>query len=417
MRKRLKIMKLKLLGLIFIWASLFYLAPVWASEDSAEYPFPDGFNFDDLPEIEELAPPEVFVESNSLKAESSTQEDLVENSKDKTKVEEIKNKNITNITKPNKDISLETLMLSKTTPSLEVLEQNTKTSKEPIFIPKRPDINTQQEDTFEKNKTLTETLKIESKDKSKNVLEGTWVEKITSSNPLSLMGIETKDSDNNKQESQLEELVKKSRNKDKSGKSNASVFDISGVMLRMNLKQVERTLENRGFRRINAKFEIPNFIKWRNEETCRNQGIVGYERLEACVISMAKKDGHQYLQYIKYAKFDSKEEIEVYFTSNFTENKVYKIVYKSTIASITGNSPKATYIRNIKVYDFWKKINQKYGQPDNKTNVTWGLGGDKPFLKASTGNLLLEDPMFREMDYTRMSREDQRFINSEFYNF
>ena len=123
------------------------------------------------------------------------------------------------------------------------------------------------------------------------------------------------------------------------------------------------------------------------------------------------------MQYIKYVKYDSKEEIEVYFTSNFTENKVYKIVYKSTIANITGNSPKAVYIRNIKVYDFWKKINQKYGHPDNKTTVTWGMGGDKPYLKASTGNLLLEDPMFRELDYTRMSREDQRFINSEFYNF
>ena len=74
--------------------------------------------------------------------------------------------------------------------------------------------------------------------------------------------------------------------------------------------------------------------------------------------SKAKKDGYEYLQYIKYAKFDSKEEIEVYFTSNFTENKVYKIIYNSRIASITGNSPKAIYIRNIKVYDFWKKINK-----------------------------------------------------------
>ena len=96
---------------------------------------------------------------------------------------------------------------------------------------------------------------------------------------------------------------------------------------------------------------------------------------------------------------------------------VYKIVYISRIAAITGNSPKAVYLHNLKVYDFWKKINQKYGQPDNKTDVTWGLGGNKPYLKAATGYLLLEDPMFREMDYTRMSREDQRFIHSDFYNF
>ena len=132
---------------------------------------------------------------------------------------------------------------------------------------------------------------------------------------------------------------------------------------------------------------------------------------------MAKKDGHEYLYYAKYAKFDSKEDIEVFFTSNFTDNKVHKIIYRSGIPAVVGNSPKAIYLRNIKVYDFWKKINQKYGTPDNKNNVTWGLGGNKPFLKASTGYLLLQDPMFVEMDYTRMSREDQRFIHSDYYNF
>ena len=86
-------------------------------------------------------------------------------------------------------------------------------------------------------------------------------------------------------------------------------------------------------------------------------------------------------------------------------------------ANITGNSPKAVYLRNIKIYDFWKKINQKYGKPDNKNDVTWGMGGNKPYLKAKTGWLLLEDPMFRELDYTRMSREDQRYMNTDLYSF
>ena len=55
--------------------------------------------------------------------------------------------------------------------------------------------------------------------------------------------------------------------------------------------------------------------------------------------------------------------------------------------------------------------------PDNKDEVLWGLGGNKPYLKAASGVLLLEDPMLRELDYTRMSREDQRFINTDLYNF
>lgn len=382
-------MNIRLVWTIFLAAGLTLSLPLYASEDSGEYPFPDDFNFDDLPDIEPDA-----------------SENLPEQNNGKV-LEKDENPNL--------------LPATRYMPATGQVSSSTgKTVSQPdgaqVFIPSSSN-NSEPEDAFDKEKSLTETLKNENNpDKAKSLIEGTWVEKLASSNPLSILGMSESNTER-QAETPLEELVKGARNKDEKGKSNASVFDISGVMLRMNLKQVEHILENRGFRRINAKFQIPNFIKWRNEETCRNEGVVGYEKLEACVITKAKKDNHQYLQYLKYAKFDSKEEIEVYFTSNFTENKVYKIVYDSRIADITGNSPKAVYIRNIKVYDFWKKMNQKYGNPDNKTNVTWGLGGNKPFLKASTGHLLLEDPMFREMDYTRMSREDQRFIHSDFYNF
>ena len=86
-------------------------------------------------------------------------------------------------------------------------------------------------------------------------------------------------------------------------------------------------------------------------------------------------------------------------------------------ATLTSSGAKAIYLRNIKVYDFWKLINRKYGAPDNKEEVTWGLGNNKPYMRASTGFLHLEDPMLRELDYTRMSREDQLFMNTNLYSF
>ena len=216
----------------------------------------------------------------------------------------------------------------------------------------------------------------------------------------------------------LEDLVDKARTTQNSSQgSNASVFDISGIMLRMNVGQVDDIMRNRGFKKTYEKYQIPNFIKWRNEEYCRNSGVVGYERLEACVIQKAKKDKHQYIYQTKYNKYDTKEEIEVWFTSNFTENKAYKIEYTSMASAITGNSPKAMYLYNIKVYDFWRRINRKYGVPDNKQAVTWGMDAGKPYLRAKTGHLVLEDPMFRELDYTRMSREDQRYLVTDLYSF
>ena len=200
-------------------------------------------------------------------------------------------------------------------------------------------------------------------------------------------------------------------------RSNASVFDVSGVMLRMNAKQADEALQNRGYKKTAEKFEIPNFIRWRFEEMCRGQGVVGYERLESCVVQMSKKNNYLYVQHQNYNNFRTQESVELFYTSNFTGNKVYRIQYHSEAANIKGNSAKANYLRNIKIYDFWKQINQKYGVPDNQEQVTWGLGENKPYLKASTGYLLLADPMLVELDYTRMSREDQKFLNTGFYTF
>ena len=369
---------LRFLFSVFILAAvLCFRLPAYASEDPDSFEVSDDFSFDDLPDIVPLP--------------LETQTPLAPETGSVSKAA----------------VSTEDSNMSRD-------PESDKTSKGSIYIPGVTDTDTE-EDAFDSTKSLTETLKEDAQQQGNSPLEGTLVEKLTTTNPLSLLSSD--DTTDDEESSDLEKMVQKARGEETKGRSNASVFDIAGVMLRMSLDQTERTLQNRGFRKINAKFQIPNFIKWRYDETCRNEGVVGYERLEACVINKAKKGGYEYLQYLKYAKFDSKEEIEIYFTSNFTENKVYKIVYRSRIASITGNSPKAIYIRNIKVYDFWKRINQKYGQPDDKSTVIWGLGGDKPYLKADTGYLLLEDPMFRELDYTRMSREDQRFINSDFYNF
>lgn len=201
-------------------------------------------------------------------------------------------------------------------------------------------------------------------------------------------------------------------------RSNAAVFDISGAMLRMSPAQIDTALTGKGYKKTMQKLDIPNFIRWRNEEKCRAQGVVGYERLESCVAQMAKKDNHQFIERVFYAKYDTQEDMEIRFTSNFTQNKAYYITYKtSVLTNLRGNSQKEFYLRKIKIYDFWKRINQKYGVPDNKENIIWGLGGNKPYLQAGTGRLRLEDTALRDLDYARMSREDRKFMNTGVYNF
>ncbi len=269
------------------------------------------------------------------------------------------------------------------------------------------------------NVSLTENLAADVSDKKAEAslpekAKETWIGKITETAAEKVKET-TGELKNSGADASLENLMDRNRNVRK--RANASVFDISGVMLRMTLLQAESAMKARHFTKVSVKYEIPNFIKWRNEEKCRNRGVVGYERLASCVVELAKKDNHQYSETVKFSRFDTKEELEIKLTSNFTGNKIYRVLYKSMSPSITGNSNKAMYLRNVKIYDFWKKVNQKYGSPDNKDEVLWGLGGNKPYLKAASGVLLLEDPMLRELDYTRMSREDQRFINTDLYNF
>ena len=265
-------------------------------------------------------------------------------------------------------------------------------------------------------KSLTQTIKEtagEDDDESSSPLSGTWVEK------LATTSFSSDDTTGGRKEAgsiNLEKMVSSSKNGNR--RSNASVFDISGLMLRMNLPQAEATMAKRGFKRISQKFEIPNFIKWRYEEQCRNAGVVGYERLASCVVKAAKENKHQYVESERFVKYDTQEEISINLTSNFTNNKIYKIVYQSmSTRTMRGSSQKIQYLRDIKIYDFWRKINQKYGVPDNKEDVIWGMGGNKPYMKASTGFLLLEDPMLKELDFTRMSREDQKYMNTNLYNF
>ena len=201
-------------------------------------------------------------------------------------------------------------------------------------------------------------------------------------------------------------------------RSNAAVFDISGAMLHMSPEQIESALTRRGYKKTAQKEDVPNFIRWRNEEKCRAQGVVGYERLENCILLMAKKDNHLFVERAFYAKYDTQEDIEVRFTSNFTKNKAHYIYYKSSVlVNLRGNSQKEFYLRKLKIFDFWKRINQKYGPPDDRENVIWGLGGKKPYLQAGTGKLRLEDTSLRDLDYARMAREDKKFMSTGIYNF
>lgn len=200
-------------------------------------------------------------------------------------------------------------------------------------------------------------------------------------------------------------------------KANAAFFDIAGIKLRMSPKEIENILTQQGYQKIMETLEVPNFIKWRSEEICRTSGIIGFERLKTCATKIAQENGYQYIHRQSYSRNSTRESIEILFTSTFTDNLSYKIFYKSNVTFSQSKSSQNVYLNNIKIYDFWRRISLKYGTPDNKTEIKWGKGGKKPYLKARMGELELMDPLLISLDTTRMFQADSRLSNTQYYNF
>ncbi len=203
----------------------------------------------------------------------------------------------------------------------------------------------------------------------------------------------------------------------KNRRSNAANFDISGIKLRMTPDEVAQTLTAQGYKQIMQAMEIPNFIKWRSEELCRINGVIGFERLNACATRVARENGYHFVEREVYNRYSTRESIDVYYTSSFTGNLSHRIFYKSSMPLSDSKASKNVYLNNLKIYDFWKRIDMKYGAPDNTSEIKWGLGGKKPYLKAKTGYLELADPLLKDLDMARMFSEDTRLANTHYYSF
>ena len=237
----------------------------------------------------------------------------------------------------------------------------------------------------------------------------TWLESLITQGANELF--KSRDVESEKKENERLEKVLKNR------RSNAALFDISQVKLRMPPAEVEEILKKQGYLRVSQEFRIPNFIRWRAEELCRIHGVVGFERLKACARDVAQTNGFEYIAFEVYKRHSTRETISVLYTSNFTNNLAHHIYYESDLPMSVSKASQYVYINNLKIYDFWRRIDMRYGKPDNTSEVKWGLGGKKPFLKAATGRLELSDPLLKELDASRMLNEDARLTNTPYYSF
>ena len=178
---------------------------------------------------------------------------------------------------------------------------------------------------------------------------------------------------------------------------NVSSFDIAGVMLGMSFDDVYTLFSNGGLYAPRATDAIVYTIApdWRYnlDYECRGQNIFVPDQLEQCIRTLAQNRGLLYASEYHLVRDATGETIDVYFTSNATDNVVWKIVYNNDVDSMDGGSnEKFENIREKKILAFWQGVIDKYGVP-NSGEDKWisSENAYEPMMQAFYGQLVLTD--------------------------
>lgn len=156
---------------------------------------------------------------------------------------------------------------------------------------------------------------------------------------------------------------------------NVADFDIAGIMLGMNFEDVYNLYHEHNNlyaprKRNSLVYTIPTDWKYNLDYECRQSGIVQPNKLEKCIRSLAQNRGLLYVSEIHLERAKTGEKIDVFLTSNATDNVVYRIVYSNDVEKLEGNNPKFADQRDKRRLAFWKNVVAKYGAPNSGVD-TW----------------------------------------------
>lgn len=179
--------------------------------------------------------------------------------------------------------------------------------------------------------------------------------------------------------------------------ANVGSFDIAGILLGMQFEDVQTLFfKNKGLYAPREKNSIIYTIhpdwKYNLDYECRMQGTVIPTELETCINSLAKSRGLLYASELHLVRENTGETVVVYFTSNATDNVVWRVVYNNDVNEQEGDAEKFVRQRENKILAFWQSVLDKYGAP-NSGNDRWisSTNSYDPMLIAYYGALDLVD--------------------------
>ena len=173
-------------------------------------------------------------------------------------------------------------------------------------------------------------------------------------------------------------------------------FDIAGIMLGMSFDEAQMVARENGLYVNRPKNSVVYSMHkdWRYnlDYECRQQKIYVPAQLEKCINSLARNRGVLYAAELHLVREITGETIDVYFTSNATDNVVWKIVYKNDANEEEGADEKFGNQRDKKIMAWWQNVLEKYGAP-NADSDKWASSDNAydPLMTAYYGELELVD--------------------------
>ena len=204
--------------------------------------------------------------------------------------------------------------------------------------------------------------------------------------------------------------------------ANVSSFDIAGILLGMGFDDVYTQFKDKGLYTTRKKNSIIYTIhpdwKYNLDYECRMQGTVIPEQLENCIKSLARSRGLLYASELHLVRENTGETIVVYFTSNATDNVVWRVVYNNDVNEQEGDAEKFARQRENKILAFWQSVLDKYGAP-NSGNDRWisSTNSYDPMLIAYYGALDLVDNGRNASDHAKNIQTARENFKAKPYAF
>lgn len=194
--------------------------------------------------------------------------------------------------------------------------------------------------------------------------------------------------------------------------TDASQFDISGIMLGMSPEEVIEVAMANGFSLKFSNSKIPLFLEWKYKLECQKQNLIQFAAVKNCIKETAQSNNERYIEKLVFEKPSHKETLTVTFTSNFARNGAYRIRYVNKGNHSWGDTAEGMYLKRKRRQDFWRSVIQKYGHPDDEIAMMWSDSIDGASLQADMtptfldASLVLEDLSMTDEDSEGMRAQD-----------